>query len=71
MSVYTFWIIICAIICVTLVMITTIISADWKNSEVAKDNEEMSDEQLERAGDIFAKAICKNIFEQEDKNGRD
>lgn len=67
MSVYTFWIIICAIICVTLVMITTIISADWKNSEGANDSEEMSDEDLKKAANIFALAICKKIFEQEEK----
>ena len=65
MSSYVFWIIICSIICVTLVMLASIIS----NAE-SENNEKISDEQLERAGDIFAKAICKNIFEQENKNGQ-
>lgn len=67
MSVYTFWIIICAIICATLVMVTTIISSDFKNSEETKNNEEISDEDLKRAANIFVVAICKKVFEQEEK----
>ena len=46
MSVYTFWIIICSIICVTLVMLTTIISADWKNSEETTNDEEKIDKKV-------------------------
>lgn len=69
MSVYTFWIIICSIICVTSVMLATIISSDFRNNSESENNEEISDEELKRAANIFATAICKKIFE-EDKNGR-
>ena len=69
MSAYTFWIIIRSIICVTSVMLATIISSDFRNNSESENNEEISDEELKRAANIFATAICKKIFE-EDKNGR-
>ena len=81
MSDHIFWIIICSIICLTIVMLATIISVDAKNNEdnevhpkvygylQGAENREISDEELKRAANIFATAVCKKIFE-EDKHGR-
>ena len=40
---------------------------DWKNSEGAQNNEEISDEDLKKAANIFVVALCKKIFDQEEK----
>ena len=69
MSDHTFWIIICSIICVTSVMLATIISSDFRNNSEPENHEEMSDEYLKTAANIFVVALCRKIFE-EDKNGR-
>ena len=62
MNEYTFWIIICVIICITVVMLATILSAsaDTKNNEEADNNKlenEMCLKKIERDVDYMKDVI--------------
>ena len=47
MNEYTFWIIICSIVCVTLVMLATIISASTDSKNNNEEDSNMASEYLE------------------------